>query len=82
MVTTTKIYDKYQTVIPKEIRQKLDITKEDIVEWRLLENNDIRINIRKKSDFKDIIGMINTKKPTDAVELKKKAQKGEKIDIH
>lgn len=61
MVTTTKIYDKYQTVIPKEIRQKLDITKEDIVEWRLLENNDIRINIRKKSDFKDIIGMINTK---------------------
>ena len=82
MVTTTKIYDKYQTVILKEIRQKLDITKEDIVEWRLLENNDIRINIRKKSDFKDIIGMINTKKPTDAVELKKKAQKGEKIDIH
>ena len=82
VVTTTKIYDKYQTVIPKEIRKKLDISKDDIVEWRLLENDEIKINIRKKSNFRDIMGIISTKKPTNAVKLKKKAQKGEKIDLH
>ncbi|KZX12267.1 AbrB/MazE/SpoVT family DNA-binding domain-containing protein [Methanobrevibacter curvatus] len=81
MVPITKVYDKYQTVIPKEVRNKLDIKKDDTIEWILLENNEVKLNFRKKTNFKDIIGIIETKKPTNALKLKKKAQKGENIDL-
>jgi AbrB family looped-hinge helix DNA binding protein len=81
MVPITKVYDKYQTVIPKEVRNKLDIKKDDTIEWILLENNEVKLNFRKKTNFKDIIGIIETKKPTNALKLKKRAQKGENIDL-
>jgi bifunctional DNA-binding transcriptional regulator/antitoxin component of YhaV-PrlF toxin-antitoxin module len=81
MIATTKIYNKYQTVIPAEIRKKLNIDKTYVIEWDLDENNEVKLNFRKKTKPEDIIGMISTENPTDAVELKKKHQRGEKIDF-
>lgn len=75
----TKIYDKYQTVIPSEIRKKLNLSPSDIVEWSLMDDGSVSLNFRKKMSLDDIIGIIETKEPTNAVKLKKMASRGEKI---
>jgi len=76
---STKIYKGFQTAIPSEIRKKLNLEVDDIVEWFLDENGNVNIEFRKKSNFEDIIGIGKTPYKTDAVKLKKKAAKGEKL---
>ena len=76
---STKIYKGFQTVIPSEIRNKLKLEVDDIVEWFMDENGSIYVNFRKKSNFEDIIGIGGTGYKTDSVKLKKMASKGEKI---
>lgn len=82
MIATTKIYNKYQTVVPAEIRKELNIDKSYVIEWFLDENKEVKLNFRKKSGLRDIVGMVSTKEETNAVKLKKKSQRGEKIDIN
>lgn len=77
MYCKTKISQGYQTVIPAEIRKKLNIGPGDVVEWK--EGSEgIIVEFNKEVSFEDVYGMIKGIK-TDAVQLKKKAQKGEKI---
>jgi bifunctional DNA-binding transcriptional regulator/antitoxin component of YhaV-PrlF toxin-antitoxin module len=78
MSLSTKIYKGFQTAIPSEIRKKLNLEVDDIVEWYLDENGSVNIEFRKKSKFEDIIGIGKTPFKTDAVKLKKKVQRGEK----
>lgn len=56
--TTTKIYKNYQTSIPKEIRDELNITRDMIVEWGIDDNGNPTINFRKKVEIDDIIGIV------------------------
>jgi len=79
MSLSTKIYKGFQTAIPSEIRKKLNLEVDDIVEWFLDENGNINIEFRKKSNFEDIIGIGKTQYKTDAVKIKKKVAKGEKL---
>ncbi|MGL6297729.1 MAG: AbrB/MazE/SpoVT family DNA-binding domain-containing protein [Methanobacteriaceae archaeon] len=81
MIATTKLYNRYQTVVPREIRKKLGVNPDDIVEWDLTEDGGAKVMFRKKRSFEDIIGLVSTEEVTNAVELKKMAQKGEKIDL-
>ncbi|MDZ4170850.1 MAG: AbrB/MazE/SpoVT family DNA-binding domain-containing protein [Methanobacteriaceae archaeon] len=77
MASTTKISNGFQTVVPSEIRKLFDIGPGDILEWKPTENG-AEIIFRKKVSFQDVAGMVKVE-PTDAVELKKKLQRGEEI---
>jgi len=79
MSLSTKIYKGFQTAIPSEIRKKLKLEVDDIVEWYLDESGNVNIEFRKKSNFEDIIGIGKTSYKTDAVKIKKKVAKGEKL---
>jgi len=78
MVLTTKIYNKFQTVIPKEIREKLKITENHLVEWYLDEKGEVRVNFIENLSFEDMAGIFESDEPTDAVKLKKQVQRGNK----
>ncbi len=73
----TKVYDGNQTVIPAYLRKKYNIQPDDIVEW-YEEDGEIRVQFRKKVKLEDVIGSVTLKEKTDAVKLKKMAQRGEK----
>lgn len=64
--------------MPAKIRKKHNILPGDVLEWKDTEKG-IIVKPRKKVTFQDIIGLIKTKGLPDAVELKKKLQRGEKL---
>ncbi|MDR0913382.1 MAG: AbrB/MazE/SpoVT family DNA-binding domain-containing protein [Methanobrevibacter sp.] len=76
MSFSTKIYKGFQTVIPSEIRKKLNLEVDDIVEWFFDETGSINIEFRKRSNFEDIIGIGESEEKTDAVKLKKRIAQG------
>ena len=45
---TTKLYNRYQTIIPAEIRKKLDIEPDSLVEWSINEKGKVELEFRKK----------------------------------
>jgi bifunctional DNA-binding transcriptional regulator/antitoxin component of YhaV-PrlF toxin-antitoxin module len=76
---TTKLYNRYQTVIPSPIRKQIDIDPESIVEWDINENGKVELTFRKKITEKDLAGIIKKKLPYDSVEIKKRGAKGLKF---
>ncbi|MDR0911758.1 MAG: AbrB/MazE/SpoVT family DNA-binding domain-containing protein [Methanobrevibacter sp.] len=76
MFAMTKIYNKYQTVIPKEIRQRFGVTENYSVEWDVDENNEIKVRFVENLSFEDMAGIFKSDEVTDSVELKKQVQKG------
>ena len=77
MASETKISRGFQTVVPSDIRKRFDVGPGDILEWITTENG-AEIKFRKKVTIDDIFGMVDGPE-TDAVELKKKVQRGEKL---
>lgn len=77
MFCKTKISNGFQTAVPSKIRKHFQVGPNDIVEWNLTENG-LEVSLRKKMEIDDIVGLFGGPK-TDAVELKKRAQRGEKI---
>lgn len=69
-IISTKISNGYQTVVPSEIRKKYNIEPHDIIEWNMTDKG-IKISFRKKTHFKDIMGIAESDEITDAVKLKK-----------
>jgi len=80
MKAATEIHNKYNGMIPSEIRERLNIDKDSIIEWEINKNNEVVLNFRKKSELLDIIGIGGTQKPSDSVKDLKKTKKGENID--
>jgi len=72
----TKISKGYQTVVPAKLRKAYGISPGDRIIWEE-GKGEIRIRIKKKKSLQEIIGMVSGREETDAVELKKKAQRGE-----
>lgn len=77
MLARTKIYDKYQTVIPAEIRNKYNLSRDYYIEWDINENGKVELDFIKKLSLNEMIGRYDTKEPTNAVEDKKRFKKGE-----
>ncbi|MDR1820648.1 MAG: hypothetical protein LBR15_10450 [Methanobrevibacter sp.] len=73
---TTKLYNRYQTVIPSEIRKKIDVNPDSIVEWKINEKGKVELDFRKKVTEEDIIGLIKEDLPYNSVETKKRSAKG------
>ncbi|MFZ3168139.1 MAG: AbrB/MazE/SpoVT family DNA-binding domain-containing protein [Candidatus Methanoperedens sp.] len=73
MLSETVISKGYQTVVPAKIRKAHKIVPGDVLEWIDTEKG-IIVQPRKKRTLKDIIGLV--KGEGDAVETKKRVQKG------
>lgn len=78
MLNETIISKGYQTVVPARIRKAHQIMAGDVLEWKDTEEG-IIVYPRKKRTLLDITGLITTKGLPDAVELKKRIQRGEKL---
>ncbi|MDR0900913.1 MAG: type II toxin-antitoxin system PrlF family antitoxin [Methanobrevibacter sp.] len=77
MIAETNIYDRYQTVIPKEIRKKLNLDKDQVIGWDINDKGKVELTFRKKLTTKDMIGRYTTKKPFNATKELKKTERGE-----
>lgn len=80
MRCNTKISKGCQTAVPSKIRKHFNVDPMMLCEWKLTDKS-LTVNLRKKVEIEDIIGMINTEKRTNVVELKKRIQRGEKITL-
>ncbi|MDR0912301.1 MAG: AbrB/MazE/SpoVT family DNA-binding domain-containing protein [Methanobrevibacter sp.] len=78
MIAKTSIYPKFQTTIPKEIRKKIKISENDIIEWDINKEGIIELKIRKKTGFMDLVGKYDSE-PFDSNSLLKKMDMGEDI---
>ena len=75
-MVTTNVYKGFQLHIPKEIRQKHNITEDDQVSWRS-EGEDIILNVKKQRSLRDLVGLATAKKEFESVKLKKRSQRGD-----
>lgn len=57
ILANSKMYKNFQTVIPKEVRKEYNITDNTIIEW-IKDNNELKVNFRKKVTLEDVAGMI------------------------
>ncbi|KZX12534.1 AbrB/MazE/SpoVT family DNA-binding domain-containing protein [Methanobrevibacter curvatus] len=57
----TKIYNKYQTVIPKEIRKQFNIDKNHLVEWNVDEEGKITLSFVENINFDEMAGIFSSK---------------------
>ena len=73
MLSETVISKGYQTVVAARIRKAHNIMPGDVLDWIDSETG-IIVRPRKKRTLNDIIGLV--KAEGDAVESKKRAQKG------
>ena len=73
MQSETVISKGYQTVVPAKIRKAHKISPGDVLKWIDSEKG-IIVQPRKKRTLKDITGLV--KEEGDAVESKKRVQKG------
>lgn len=75
MMITTKLYNRYQTVIPAEIRKKIHVDPDSIIEWSINEKGKVELEFRKRVTEKDLIGLVKEKLPYNSVEIKKEQEK-------
>lgn len=74
LTNKTKISKGFQTVVPSSIRKKFSVGPGDLIEWVASEDV-VELKFRKKVSLDVITDIVEIPK-TDAVELKKKAQRG------
>jgi len=79
IVATSRVMQNYQTVVPAQIRQRVHAEIGDLLVWTL-EDSKIEVVRRKKPSLENLINLGSAKKSTNAIELKKKIQRGEKLD--
>ena len=70
MVIITSIYDKFQTVIPVEIRNEFDLDKSYKIQWKINDNWNGELEFFRELSLEDMIGKYKAKEPMDCVELK------------
>lgn len=52
IIAKTNIYDKFQTVIPKRIKEELGITKKNtVIEWNINKKGKVKLTFRKKINW-------------------------------
>ena len=73
MLYKSKISKGFQAVIPSKIRREYGIKAGDVIEW-INTKEGVIVKFRRRRTLKDIVGIVST--PSNAVELKKKIQRG------
>lgn len=70
MVSVTSIYDKFQTVIPVEVRNEFNLDKSYKIEWKITDNGKVELEFIKELSLDDMVGRYTTEEPIDSVKLK------------
>lgn len=70
MVSVTSIYDKFQTVIPSEIRKEFNLDKSYKIEWNINENGKVELEFIKNLSLDDMVGRYSANEEIDSVKLK------------
>lgn len=77
MIESTKMYKGYQTEIPSKNQKGINIKNNEIIEWKSdKDTRTITLSFRKKESIIDLAGIIEMDEQTNAVELKRKVQRG------
>ena len=74
MITST-IYKGFQIHIPKEVREKKNINEKDQIIWNI-DGDNIILQVKKQRSLHDLVALATSDREVDAVELKKKSQRG------
>jgi len=72
----TRISKGYQVVVPSKLRKRYDVKVGDEVLWQISEQG-VSVQLQWKTSLVDIVGLGHSRKESNAVDLKKKIQKGE-----
>lgn len=70
LVSVTSIYDKFQTVIPAEIRKEFNLDKSYKIEWTIKDNGKVELNFIKELSLDDMVGRYSAVENIDSVKLK------------
>lgn len=70
MVSVTKIYDKFQTVIPSEIRREFNLDKSYKVEWKINKQGKVELDFIKDLTLDEMVGKYSASENIDSVKLK------------
>ena len=76
MVSVTSIYDKFQTVIPSEIRKEFNLDKSYKIEWRIKNDGKVELEFIKELSLDEMVGRYTASEPIDSVQLKKDFKNG------
>ena len=76
LVSVTSIYDKFQTVIPAEIRKEFNLDKSYKIEWKINDEGKVELEFIKKLTFDEMVGRYTAVNPIDSVELKNDFKNG------
>ena len=72
----TRIYDKFQTVIPAEIRNEFNLDKSYKIEWRINDDGKVELEFIKELSLDEMVGRYTASQPIDSVQLKKDIENG------
>ena len=70
MVSVTHIYDKFQTVIPVEVRKEFNLDKSYNIEWNIKEDRKVELEFIKELALDELVGRYIASEPIDSVQLK------------
>jgi bifunctional DNA-binding transcriptional regulator/antitoxin component of YhaV-PrlF toxin-antitoxin module len=73
----SKVTDSHQTQVPSEVRQRFHVQPGDVVVWEETPEGDLRVRFRRRHSISDLTGLIKGGRSGNAVEDKKRAQRGE-----
>lgn len=77
MAAETKVTDAHQTQVPAALRHKFGVEPGDVVVWEETADGEVRVRFRKRRTLWDLVDLAPGAGQGDAVEAKKKAQRGE-----
>ena len=72
---STKMYKNHQTLIPKQIREEYNINEETILTWEKINEEEIKIKVRRKRKLSELRGIGKLPYKTNSVELKRSLYK-------
>jgi len=76
-VIRSKVSPGFQVAVPSELRKKFEVGVGDEVVW-ILEGDQVKADFRKRPSLQGIVSLgASGRKGANAVESKKKAQRGE-----
>lgn len=70
MVVVTSIYDKFQTVIPSEIRKEFNLDKSYKIQWKITGEGKVELEFFKELSLEDMVGKYVADEPINSVDLK------------
>jgi bifunctional DNA-binding transcriptional regulator/antitoxin component of YhaV-PrlF toxin-antitoxin module len=76
MIAITNIFGKNQTTIPKEVRNRLGLEKNMIIEWDVNEKNEAILKFKRKYTDEECDAFFNR-----LDEIKKEMDQGNKVEV-